>query len=250
MAHNYPESPVSEVVFGLRFSSDMPWYPTLSGLFYNEIRGEYPLKDKKIVEEYVNESRDLGQNSSPRIVKSEFSVFWADDRRSYIQLSPNFIAIVVYSPYPGWEIVREKIKNALSAYNRLHEISRVERIGLRYLDRLPLPEGIDTMSEYLRFRPETGEGFSSPPISFQIECDFPFSGERDICRINLKPENMDSDREETYLVLKIDYFLSAEGTIFPDELTEWLDQSHEQIHMVFDSCISAKMDEFLKGIKT
>ena len=250
MAHNYPESPVSEVVFGMRFSSEMPWYPTLPGLFYNEIRGEYPLKDKKILEEYVHDSGKSNRNNSPRIVKTEFSVFWSDDRRSYIQLSPNFIAVVVYSPYPGWDAVRGKIKRAITAYNRLHEISRIERIGLRYLDRLPLPQGVEAISDYLSFRPETGKGFGKLPVSFQIECDFPFSDGRDICRINLKPENRDSDQDEANIILKIDYFLSSEGAIFNDEVMDWLDYSHEQIHMVFDSCITKKMNEYLKATKT
>jgi len=246
MSHNYPESPVQEVVFGLPFSSEMPWYPTLPGLFYNEIRGEYPLKDKKIVEEYIQESGGQDRNVQPKIKSTEFSVFWTDDRSSYIQLSSNFIALVIYAPYPGWDVVREKIKKMISSYNRIHQISQVERIGLRYLDRLPLPEGIDVISDYFRFRPEIGEGFEESPISFQIECDFPFYDDRDICRINLKPEKIDSEENENNIILKIDYFLSPDGTIFPDELIEWLDHSHEKIHRVFDSCISPKMDEYLR----
>jgi len=61
------------------------------------------------------------------------------DQPMYLQLGPGVLTLNVLPRYPGWEVVKREILTAWErAYAALGPLTAISRIGLRYINRVPL----------------------------------------------------------------------------------------------------------------
>jgi uncharacterized protein (TIGR04255 family) len=72
------------------------------------------------------------------------------DGRALLSVGHNTFGVIVQHPYEGWTRFRSRIVQALEVYVRLSGQTAVQRIGLRYINRLVTPTaGAYTASQYL-----------------------------------------------------------------------------------------------------
>ncbi|WP_038042557.1 TIGR04255 family protein [Thermosipho africanus] len=153
-----------------------------------------------------------------------------------VQLGPGLLAVNVFKPYPTWSVFRQKIEKAWNSLCSLIKIDRIQRIGLRYINNIDIPDSRDELGNYFRLYPFIPSEFRQNIISFNTTVIFSYFEGRDQCRVQFlrSPNSTDS---KTKIILDIDYFLAKEP-VDPSEVFTWIEEAHDNIESIFEASIT------------
>jgi len=155
------------------------------------------------------------------------------------------LAIHCIKPYPGWNNFKPLIIMAFQALADIIDFSALERIGLRYINQIKVPEKEINLDNYFEFRPHLSNDLVSNLENFIINCIFSFFDGNDSCRVQLT--NMNFSKYETIeLMLDIDYYLSKANTVSRIEALNWVERGKEQINSIFNKCITGSLKNKFK----
>jgi uncharacterized protein (TIGR04255 family) len=85
------------------------------------------------------------------------------------------ISINCLRPYPGWETFLERITEALVAFSEIHPQFEIERIGLRYINRLDA--SMENLPEYFDVRPLNFSAMNLNLANFVCRSEMLFEGD-------------------------------------------------------------------------
>lgn len=96
------------------------------------------------------------------------------DGKSTLIASSQSLAVNMLDPYSGWERFSETLKRVLAAFTELTngEFS-IERIGLRYINRVSTP--VKKVSDYFSLSPLSFDGLDLVPATFVSRSELKFS---------------------------------------------------------------------------
>lgn len=131
----YPNPTLTEVVCELRFpsSKDRPWSPQILRDFHKRIRAEYPSVERAV------EVRVTGSPVPAELRQArERATYQHEDDARQLKLAEGTFSIHVVGlgRYQNWAWFRDYV---LESWSRLREelrVSKVERVGLRYVNRV------------------------------------------------------------------------------------------------------------------
>jgi len=83
-------------------------------------------------------------------------LFKSSDDKSLVQLQSNLLTVNVLCPYSGWDSFKPKINSAFDKFSSLGDF-RLQRIGLRYINRLPKVDENRDYSKWLSQSPYVSE---------------------------------------------------------------------------------------------
>lgn len=247
----YNNPPIIESVCEIRFTDDTNWDITVPGLVFEDIRTEYPQKEQRTTQE-INIS--MSDTSSPRassqIKRQDYAVFLTDDKKSRIQVGPRVLAINRLRPYPTWNVFKLQINYAFDKLRGRVELSGIQRIGLRFINKIEIQKenNLVNLDKYFEFRPFCGERLPQTHGDFIVGCVFPYSDERDLCRIEFSsamPENKGS----LAFLLSLDYFLAKPRSIPVAQSMDWIEEAHGKIENLFEGCILPPLREIFGEVK-
>ena len=244
MGRQYTHPPLVEAVCEFRFLPDTKWDLTIPGLMYEKVQDRFPHKEQRVVSEM--EISQQGTEIKQQVRTSERIWFLVDDRKLFIQLSSNFLAVNCLAPYPTWNVFRPEIERAYDTALRLVEIRGLQRIGLRFVNRIEIASPRINLEEYFEFRPHLGERLPQDLASFITGSVLPFSEARDMCRVQLTTAVAEQPERNTF-ILDIDYFLSRPQEVAPNEAITWIEKAHENLETVFEGCITDRLREIFGG---
>ncbi|MGC8825516.1 MAG: TIGR04255 family protein [Anaerolineae bacterium] len=236
----YRNPPIVEAVCEFRLSRDTPWDLTVPGLLYEKLREQFPNREQRLVQEF--EISEGPQGIQQQIRSSERIMLFGEDRKMFVQLGPHLLAINVLKPYPTWALFKSKIQLAWESLLTTIEVKGVERIGLRYINRIEIPVAADRIKEYLEFYIFLGEDLPQQMVSFLAGGEFTFASGRDRCRVQLSSMSRES-QEQTELLLDIDYFLARPKELPPGDALDWIEAAHERVECIFEGCITDVLRE-------
>jgi uncharacterized protein (TIGR04255 family) len=175
------------------------------------------------------------------VQQNKRTVFLTEDKNTQIQIAPYLLAINRLKPYNKWDGFEADIKYALDILASKVELKGLQRIGLRYINKIEIPatgtRDVD-LEEYFEFRPQLGQKLSqNPMIDFIVGCVQSYAYGRDNCRTQLKTSG------GTTFILDMDYFLAKPGAVALDQALKWVDEAHLNIEIVFESCIKDPLRE-------
>src|SRR5271170_6401599 len=79
------------------------------------------------------------------------------DGTRMVSIGPNVLAVTVLRPYEGWPNFRPRIEAALSAYREVTGVSPAVRIGVRYVNRIAVPDPHVKAASFLKGLPEESQ---------------------------------------------------------------------------------------------
>lgn len=240
---SYTNPPIIEAVCEFRFTPDTEWDITIPGLIYAAVQERFPKKEQRVIQN-VEVSPQSPAQGGVKVQQNMRTVFLTEDKNTQIQIAPYLLAINRLKPYNKWEGFQADIKYALDVLASKVDLKGVQRIGLRYINKIDIPQPGTSdinLEEYFEFRPELGQKLSeSPMIDFIVGCVQSYSSGRDNCRTQLKNSG------DTTFILDMDYFLAKPGAIALDQALKWVDEAHQNIDIVFESCIKDPLREIFK----
>lgn len=160
----YKTPPIIEAVCVIHFAPGNDWDLTFPALFYAKVRHEYdgkPREQRLLNVEPNPKDVPLSTGGSVAVNEITRTQFMTKDEKRVIGVYRDDMAVSVLRPYPGWEVFRPAIKQALDVYDEIVKPKGVRRIGLRYINQVQI-EG--DMSQLLAC-------FSNPPANLaNAEC--------------------------------------------------------------------------------
>lgn len=237
MGKKYRNDPIVEAVCEFRLTQDTPWDLTIPGLFYEKVKHEFPHREQRVVQEidFVQEPQGFQQ----RVRTTERVLLFTENQKVLIQLGPRLLVVNALKPYPTWQGFKPRIEMAWNHLRDVVEVRDLERIGLRYINRVELPAQAVELEEYFEFYPFIGKRLPQHMVSFIARVEFPYADDRDQCRVQLTPAL--GGGEKSVVILDIDYFLAHPRAVAVSDALQWVEEAHSKVEEVFEGCITDRL---------
>jgi len=247
MGKKYHNSPIVEAICEFRFTESTPWDLTIPGFLYERIKDMLPFK-----EEQIQQQIQTNQNQKGEIIQevslNKAMVFLSEDRQCFTQVSDRRISIHTVKPYITWARFKPLIANVYDTTIKLLTNAHLQRIGLRYINRIEAPTGYLKMSDYFDFGLRLGKNLPQHDfVDFIVGCVFPFADQRDYCRVQ-SARAVSESSEISAFVLDLDYFLQIPDAVSISQALEWLENAHDTTETIFEGCITDKLREIFNEV--
>jgi uncharacterized protein (TIGR04255 family) len=235
----FENPPLIEVMCEFRFNAGLPWDWTVPGLVYSRVRHDFPDKHEQPAFELELPAGVL----SPPINNVSRVQFLRKDRSALLQVGPNLLTVNHLRPYPTWQRFRALIAEQLEVYRNVAQPKSIQRIGLRYINRIEVPQlepGIPIEIEHYLIAapglPETLKGRTLVNFGQRVEIDIREA--KGILVLQSSSVLPESEGNVAFL-LDLD-FITANGT--DTDLADamlWVERAHARIEEAFLACITA-----------
>lgn len=233
MKDPYPKPPIVEAVCEMRFLPNQPWDWTIPGLIYAEIQSEYPKKSEQHSLEVLLGAKGGKVSGSPMLLR-----FAREDGSALVVVGPDLISVNFLRPYSNWEAFRSAIERARALYVKIANPKAFKRIGLRYINRIELPDERVEIEAFLTAVPTVPPALPQTFGQFmqRVELPFPSLPGTLVLQSGSHPEA--AGRPAFLLDLDV-------VTTHPDDIPlatalEWIDKAHEHVEQAFEACITDK----------
>jgi uncharacterized protein (TIGR04255 family) len=237
MGRKYKNPPFVEAVCEFRLTQDTQWDLTVPGLFYERVKHDFPHREQRVIQEFGVTLDPEGLQQAIRA--TERVMMFAPDRKMLVQLGPRLLVINALKPYPTWQGFKPRIEMAWKALQEVVEVKGLERIGLRYINRIEFPSQAVEREEYFEFYPFIGRRLPQQVASFHAIAEFRYTDDRDRCRVQLVAAAGTEAR--TAVILDIDYFVARPRAVDVSHGLNWVEEAHSQVEEVFEGCITDRL---------
>ena len=161
MGEKLKSPPLVEAVCEFRFAPAGSWDWTLPGRLYDRIGSEFSEKDELegIAVEVAAGKTEIAQAPDRLQMKRK-------DGSALVQVGPHMLAINHLPVYPGWEAFRDLALRIYSSYLEICSDAPIERIGLRYINRIPLLGTEFNLEDYMTLDPPLTGALQRPLAGF------------------------------------------------------------------------------------
>lgn len=246
MARRYNIPPIAEALCEFHFAPSQPWDWTIPGLLYDKVKGDFPKKRQQNVlqMELHAEREEINQNIKGGIARMQFL---REDEHALMQVGPDLLVVNHLKPYSGWENFQADITKCLTIYSDTLQPKGIQRIGLRYINKIEFPYTSVEIEDYLLSAPkipsEIPQTFSS--WAQRVEVPYEQLGASLILQTGSLKESQD-----TGVVFLLDlYFQSIRTELFDlNTGLQWVKQAHDNIEVAFEASITAKARLLFKEV--
>jgi len=172
----YKHAPIQEAICEVHFAMGTALDEAAVARMQPVWRDQYP--DQRVVTEQ-NLQLHLGLDGvdAKSIAVGHKLIARSSEGRDLAQLGPRFLAVNRLRPYPGWETpFRDTILTRLQDVVEVHHLEQVTRIGLRYINRIDIPEVPAKWSDWFAVSLPVPGGFGESGGLFQFRFEKPLPG--------------------------------------------------------------------------
>jgi uncharacterized protein (TIGR04255 family) len=236
----YKNPPIVEAVCELRFELEAVPDQSVIEAIFEALKSKFPEKKKPTQQQIQFELNIKEKKEEFKHSSHPFDQFFSADGKDLVQINKGVISIHRLRPYQSWEVFSETIRLVLETYRKSVRIKSLQRIGLRYINRIEIPAATFNEEDYFHWRPTTPDGIPKDVSSFIVGAVFPFEGGRDSVKAQLVSELPVPIVDKSPFILDVDYSLGSPGTIEEKDIEEWLVNAHNHIIAIFESVSTEK----------
>lgn len=223
----FERSPLIEAICEFRFvAGESGWDGTIPGLFWDRWRTELPKKqDRHIVH--------FDTQQSPEEISAGFGAeqrmqFLSKDGKRMALLGANVLSLHLKQPYSNWEDFRAFIGRALEDYRAIAAPKKLERVGLRYINRIEVPEG-EKVTDFLTHTPTLPGKRDQKWATWGLHAEIPHDKARAlmIYRLGQAPSPPGG------LLLDMDFSTGEAHRLPFKNVMSWVEIAHSEIEKLF-----------------
>lgn len=241
----YPNPTITEAVCDIHFrlSPTKEWKPSLPGELFKHIQNEYPEMEPVVEMALQFEFGPLGTGTKflPQRPKARFK---HGSRPLILQLSENALSISVLAPYQGWKAMRD---DALAAWQQVEKVlypEVIERIGLRYINRIEKDTHQDRLGDWLLETDYISKAVLSSQPGFLLRVETHLDAENMlILTIGDTQANLEGEHEA--IIFDIDRIVEREIVLSREFLEQEMNRLHADVWKVFSSAKGEKLEALL-----
>lgn len=234
--------PLVEALCEFRFVPSDAWDWTIPGRLYDLICEDFP--DRSQVEE-VAMQLESGDILTHTVVKGPGRVqLKRSDGSAMVQVGPNLLVINQLRPYTGWPSFLSKIIDVYETYKRLTSSLNIARIGLRYINQIPLLDEITDLSLLISVDPPLSGTLQRPLLGFYQRYEL---SNEDPEGILIHQSGLQKGGDSDSILIDLDFnSQSIEGISADSDIREWLEKAHDCIEESFIDSLNPDLYEKLK----
>lgn len=231
--------PLIEALCEFRFSSKEDWDWTVPGRLYDELKDEFPERGQIHAVEVRLDTKQLSQGGVERVQMKR------KDGSAMVQVGPHLLVVNHLLPYSDWDEFLRLIINVLKKYTDLATHAPFERIGLRYINQIPIKnDELHDVGRYIVLVPPIPKAIERPLNSFYQRYDL----------VHADPEGVlihqtgvaKSQAGLLNIMLDLDFGSSKVSHLNKNSIGEWLTKAHRQIEIAFTESVEAEMLKKMK----
>ena len=206
----YRNPPIEEALCEFRFKPGRAWDLTIPGKLQAAIGDEYMGKpqEQRVVQVGLEVQGDKPSNLQLGEGLARVQLVTGNGKRM-VGVGSDVLSIHMLRPYQnprepklsGWEEFRPRIETALDAYWKVAQPVGVLRIGIRYINRIVIPQGTVRIEEYLKCGMPDVDGLPDQLTNFMSRVDYTYG---DGVRIVLSQGSIDAPPDHVGFLLDLD----------------------------------------------
>lgn len=222
------------------------WDWTIPGLFYREVKAEFPIK-RQFNPFQVEISSETEAASVQSVTSNiERMQFVRQDEGALIQIGPNILAVNHLKPYSSWENFKQMISRALDVYSQVASPQAISRIGLRYINRLEFPPELQSVDieRFLLAAPAVPSAVPQTFVSWVQRVEIPFEHANGLLALHSSSVRGEGQQNVAFL-LDLDFITLDAGLVKLDSAMEWAEKAHDEVEKTFEACITDEARKLL-----
>lgn len=228
---NYP---ILEAICEFRFDPRSRWDMTFPGLIYAALRAQFPKRKQRRIVSGQLAPGPQGPVQEVKVVDRMQLYTEAED--ALVQVNDHLMSVNVLAPYPSWEEFKPLIQRGLATYCEVCSPNGLQRVGLRYINRIVIPGTRADLDSYFDFRPYVGG--SLPPNLKEFACRvvIPYENMKGLLSLQIRSEA--PNEGGLPVVLDLDLFTEDPAVAALDSAVDWVEGAHTELDGVFRACIT------------
>ena len=245
----YKNPPIEEALCEFGFAPGPDWDPTIPGKLQAELGDEYSGKSRE------QRAVKVGLH----IQKGKPADFQYDEGLAKVQLltksgtrmvgvGPDVLSIHMLRPYQdpldsekgGWEEFQPRIVAALEAYRKVASPNRVNRVGVRYINKILVPLASVRVEDYLKCAYIEIDGLPEQYVNFISRVEYVYD---DGARLVLSYGLFSTSSNSVECLLDLDVIWQAKTLIDWKESLKIADDLHERAGSAFEVVVTDKARE-------
>jgi uncharacterized protein (TIGR04255 family) len=235
MGKIYRNAPIIEALVEFQFTSQQ-WDWTVPGLMYERLERSFPKKRQQNVlqVEMQAEAAQIAQKVKGGIARMQFV---REDDKALIQVGPDLLAVNYLKPYPNWATFGAQILQALSMYREIAAPTGLKRIGLRYINRVEIPQPRVEIEEYFHIFPKIP--MPQDMSAFLMRVEVPLTAANGLLVITMG-STPSGQPECSAFILELGFSTVQAESLALESSSAWIEGAHMQIENAFEACITDK----------
>lgn len=232
----YRNPPIEEALVEFRFTPGQDWDLTIPGKLHEKVKATYPGKPRqqRLLQALVR--AEIGQPPGMSVEEGIGRVQLVDaDAHRLLSLGPDALSVNVLRPYDGWEVFKPRIHAALRAYAEVSGVEKISRIGVRYINKVVVPEPNVDPSKYFLCAPPVPAGLPSRVTSFLYRTEHVFD---DDVKLMLTFATIAGEPGSSSFLLDLDVIWEGDSGIGVDQALQKVDDLHEREGVAFEAVIT------------
>ncbi len=237
MGRKYRNPPVVEALAEV-FFAESAWTMTVPGQFFDRVRERLPIQGQR-ADVRVELRGGRGKSSAQTTHGEPRAEFWSTDRSRLIQVGRDLLVVNQLPPYPGFDDWSPRVGEAVTLYRELARPSAVERVTLRYLNRLLLPPGDVPMERYFRVYPAVPPEVSGVHGRFAMRLELqPSHADHSLVFSFATAPSDGTNTDHSVFLLDLHDTRPLGGDDSFGRLARALEEAHENIEHAFEGMIT------------
>lgn len=239
---HFSKSPLTEALIDIRVKPKDGLVATDFAYFPKGYEREYPKRRDKLFFQHEL-SIDV---QSPSIVNGTLVGydFISEDELQFIQAKLDGFTFNRLAPYNNWETLRNEACRWWQVYKGIAQPQSINRLAVRYINKLDLPLPIPSLNEYLLSVPEVAPGLPQDLDAYLMQLRISY---KDInATLILNEATSPATAPDTVsIVLDIDLFRENDVPSDENDIWAYLDQLRTKKNEIFLACLTTKAKELI-----
>lgn len=238
----YRNPPVVEALCEVYFTSSN-WSDSIPSQFYEVIKDRFPKQEEQLLHrvdltvDVPNETISSGLQLGPTR-----KVFSTEEKNQIIQISENLFVFNQLTPYPSFRLWESTFYDVFDIFAKLVSSHAVDRIGVRYLNHVKIPERKFSMANYFTIFPMIPLGSGRVHGDFLINCVVPQSDEGHFLTYSFSKIVPDPPDENSQVFLLDLYNQASLGrTLSESEFKSHVRVAHGNVRQAFEGSITDRL---------
>jgi uncharacterized protein (TIGR04255 family) len=243
----YRDPPVIEGIARFQWTEPVPWSFTTPGLLFEQLRDDYPGEPTAMAQVSAGIFSEPADSDSPdagfelRAGPQRF-IYANEDGSRKVGVRPSDLSVHGLPPYEGWESVTARLASAITKTAPVlgHEHS-VALVGLRYVNRVTIPEAAVDFEDYLNIGIGYPPGFPGIISGFLDRVEMDYEGEP--VRLAFTWASTNAPEGTVAFILDIDLYARCTESVTVDGAFEVLQDLKVKEGRVFEALLKDKLRE-------
>jgi uncharacterized protein (TIGR04255 family) len=232
----YPNSPITEAIIDLRVTFPKGGDVKVLDQPRDVLKAEYRDVDAMFAAQGEMVVGPLGNSASVR----QHPIGWklsTGDGKQIVQLRNDGFTYSRLAPYEAWRSFQRDASRAWESYRNTTLLFPIERLAVRYINRIDIPKDRIELKEYFRTFPEISPDLPQSLEGFFVQLLVPFPELTATCLINqtiVPPARVGV----VSVVLDIDLFRTVDVPQTEESIWEYFECLRVEKDRIFEACIT------------